>query len=68
MSCQMSCKAGDARTVPVAVESSAEFARTRHWARGMAHKHTTRGDGYERWDFKDGSVLIRQSNGVLVTR
>lgn len=49
-------------------ESSAEFARTRHWAREMAHKHTTRGDGYERWDFKDGSALIRQANGLLVAR
>jgi hypothetical protein len=47
-------------------ETSAQFARTRKWARSMAHKHTVRHDGYERWEFKDGSTLTLQANGLLV--
>lgn len=48
------------------VETSAQFARTRNWARGMAHKEVIRDDGYHRWEFKDGSVLTLQANGLLV--
>lgn len=66
MNCQPSCKGGDARTVPESsIESSAEFARCRKWARDMAHKYTVRHDGYERWDFKDGSSLVHLPNGLL---
>lgn len=48
-------------------ESSAEFARTRHWAREMAYLVVTRDNGYKRWQFKDGSTLTQYPTGALVT-
>ncbi|MCY1462103.1 hypothetical protein D9M71_798420 [compost metagenome] len=48
-------------------ESSAEFARTRHWAREMAYMVVTRDNGYKRWQFKDGSTLTQYPTGALVT-
>ena len=54
--------------VPVTgkADTSAQFARTRHWARDMAYMVTTRDNGYKRWNFKDGSVLTQHPTGALV--
>ena len=68
MSFPKSCKAGDAQTEPAAVEMSADFAKGRKWARDLAHKVTTRSDGYRRWEFHDGSVLTLWPDGRMETR
>lgn len=47
------------------VETSAQFARLRHWARDMAYMVTTRDNGYRQWKFKDGSVLTQYPSGAL---